>query len=103
MLESLELEPERFTVGLVTGVEQDMATIDAAIDELTPDWPLERMPRLDLALLRIGYCELDRYRNTPVAVIIDEAVELAKQYSTDSSPRFVNGVLGRLAERLRGQ
>ena len=74
--------------------------IDAAIDEQATDWRVERMPAVDRAILRLGVYEL-RYTDTPVGVILSEAVELAKQYSTAESGRFINGVLASIAEASR--
>ena len=97
----LELTPDRFTVELVNGVSEHRGELDEQIDALTPDWPLERMPKLDLAVLRLGAFELIHRSSTPVAVVIDEAVELAKRFSTEDSSSFVNGVLDRLAKGLQ--
>ena len=66
-------------------------------------WALERMPVLDLNVLRLGAFELAERPDVPVAVVIDEAVDLAKRFSTDNSGRFVNGVLSALAPELRPQ
>ncbi len=68
---------------------------------LTPETRLERMPVLDLNVLRLAAFELANRPDVPVAVVIDEAVELAKRFSTDNSGRFVNGVLAALAVELR--
>ena len=69
--------------------------VDAVLAEHSHGWALDRMPAVDLAILRVGLWEL-LYSDTPPAVIVDEAVALATTLSTDSSPRFVNGVLGTL-------
>lgn len=69
---------------------------DRAIQELTPEWSLTRQPNIDRNILRLGYWEI-KYAGVPVAVAIDEAVELAKSYSHEKSPSFVNAVLDRIA------
>ena len=76
------------------GVAEHRDRLDAAIAARATGWSLARMPVLDLSVLRLGAFELAERRDVPVAVVIDEAVELAKRFSTDNSGRFVNGVLG---------
>ena len=75
---------------------------DQLIGELAPDWPTHRQPLVDRNLLRLGYYELVS-RRSPVAVAINEAVEIAKRYGSDRSPAFINGVLDRIDKRLREQ
>ena len=77
--------------------------IDAIIAKFSEHWSLERMPVVDRALLRIGTYELGWLPEVPTAVAITEAVELAKQYSTKDSGRFVNGLLARIAEDVRAE
>ncbi|MFE2757232.1 transcription antitermination factor NusB [Actinosynnema sp. NPDC059335] len=86
-----------YTITLVEGVTAHRARIDDLISEHSEGWTLQRMPAVDRAVLRIGLYELLWAADVPDAVAIDEAVELAKGLSTDDSPRFVNGVLGRIA------
>jgi N utilization substance protein B len=86
---------------LVTGVEQNISQIDLYIIENAKGWAIDRMPALDRAILRIAIFELLYRTDTPVAVVIDEAVELAKRFSTDDSGRFVNGVLSAVARTVR--
>ncbi|MFD7654895.1 transcription antitermination factor NusB [Actinosynnema sp. NPDC059797] len=86
-----------YTVSLVEGVAAHRARIDDLISEHSEGWTLQRMPAVDRAVLRVGLYELLWAGDVPDAVAIDEAVELAKGLSTDDSPRFVNGVLGRIA------
>jgi len=93
-----------YTVTLVEGVTAHRARIDELLTEHAEGWTLQRMPAVDLAVLRLGLYELLWAQDVPDAVAIDEAVHLAKVLSTDDSPRFVNGVLGRIgmiADRLR--
>jgi transcription antitermination protein NusB len=86
-----------YTVTLVEGVVAHQDRIDELIAEYAEGWTLQRMPAVDRAVLRLGLYELFWVDDVPEAVAIDEAVELAKTLSTDDSPRFVNGVLARLA------
>jgi N utilization substance protein B len=86
-----------FTVSLVEGVTANSARIDEILTDYADGWTIERMPGVDRAILRLGVYELLwRGEDVPSAVVIDEAVELAKTLSTDESPRFVNGVLARV-------
>jgi len=89
-------------VDVVSGVSEHASLIDALIARLAPDWPLDRMPAVDRAVLRLAVYELSQRPDVPTAVILDEAVELAKRYSTEESGRFVNGVLAAAARELRG-
>ena len=75
--------------------------LDELLREYSEHWAVERMPALDRAVLRLGCFELTHERDVPTAVVISEAVELAKLYSTKDSGRFVNGLLSRIAEELR--
>ena len=95
------LEPDELTVLLVTGVSEHVEQLDAAIAARAKGWTLVRMPVLDLNVLRLGAFELAHRPDVPVAVAIDEAVELAKRFSTDDSGKFVNGVLSALVGDLR--
>jgi len=95
------LEPDDLTTALVRGVVEHRDRLDAAIGARATGWSLERMPVLDLNVLRLGAFELAERHDVPVAVVIDEAVELAKRFSTDNSGRFVNGVLSALVDDLR--
>jgi len=93
--------PDELTTVLVQGVEQHQAELDAAIAAHAKGWTLQRMPAIDRNVLRVGAFELLGRRDVPVAVVLDEAVELAKRFSTDDSGRFVNGVLAALVSVLR--
>ncbi len=90
-------------VRLVTGVLQRREELDQLISEVSDGWRVERMPVVDRAVLRLGLYELIYEPSTPVGVIVDEAVRLAKRYSTGESGGFVNGVLSTLAIRHRAQ
>jgi N utilization substance protein B len=82
------------TIRLVEGVAEHAARIDELIDRHASGWSLERLPDVDRAILRMAVFELLWADDVPDAVVIDEAVELAKALSTDDSPAYVNGVLG---------
>jgi transcription antitermination protein NusB len=86
---------------IVEGVAANASSIDEQIASHLVGWTLERMPIIDKLVLRIATFELIGRPETPTAVILNEAVELAKRFSTDESPRFVNGVLGALARDIR--
>lgn len=83
---------------LVTGVQQHQQQIDELLSSYSMGWALERMPAVDRAILRLGAYELLWGTDVPEAVAISEAVTLAGELSTDESPTFVNGLLGRLLE-----
>lgn len=91
--------PERaadFVHHLVAGVVKHQSLLDPFIQQHAPEWPLEQMAYIDRNVLRLALFEFAVDGNTPVKVAINEAVELAKLFGSDSSPRFVNGVLGAL-------
>ncbi|MCC6376751.1 MAG: transcription antitermination factor NusB [Microbacteriaceae bacterium] len=83
---------------IVEGVIEHSKEIDRTIEENAHGWTIERMPLVDLAILRIGVWELKYANGIPVAVAISEAVEAARLYSTDDSPGFINGLLAKLAQ-----
>ena len=101
VLAALPVDPDPYAVDVVTGVSENATQIDGVIARLAPDWPVDRMPVVDRAVLRLGVYELSQRPDVPTAVILDEAVELAKRYSTEESGRFVNGVLAAAARELR--
>ena len=97
ILATLVVPPDELTRVLVEGVVDNQIELDRIIGEHASGWTMDRMPALDRSILRLGAFEL-LYRNeTPVAVVLDEAVELAKTFSTDDSGRYVNGVLAAIA------
>ncbi len=91
-----------YTVVLVEGVQANRPRIDEILGDYAEGWSVSRMPDVDRAVLRLGVYELLWRDDVPDAVAIDEAVELAKTLSTDESPRFVNGVLGRVVRDRPG-
>ncbi|HWC33215.1 MAG TPA: transcription antitermination factor NusB [Mycobacteriales bacterium] len=88
---------QEYAQTLVTGVAENCARIDELLSECSDGWSVSRMPSVDRAVLRIAVYEVLWREDIPIAVAIDEAVELAKSLSTDDSPAFVNGVLSRVA------
>ena len=101
VLADLPVEPDPYAARIVRGIDDHRDEIDALIRKYSEHWSLERMPVLDRALLRIGTYELVWEPETPTAVVITEAVELAREFSTKDSGRFVNGLLARIAEDVR--
>jgi len=86
---------------LVLGVMEHRDDIDACISTHSTGWTIERMPAIDRNILRVATFELKHRSEVPTAVVLDEAVELAKRFSTDDSGRFVNGVLSAIAAEVR--
>lgn len=90
-----EIEDREFVERLVTGVSERFEELDEALQPLAPEWPLAQIARVDHAILRLSLYELLHCADTvPPKVAINEAVELAKSFGSDSSSKFVNGVLG---------
>ena len=92
--------PDAFISELVLGVQEHAAEIDERLSEHARDWTVERMPAVDRSILRLACFEILYTDGVPNAVAIDEAVEAAKELSTDESARFVNGLLGALVRSL---
>jgi N utilization substance protein B len=102
LLDELPVPPDAFAAGLVSGVGLELGRIDSLISSHSIGWVMDRMPAVDRALLRMATFELLSHPDVPTAVVISEAVDLAAQYSTDESGRFVNGVLAAIAVVVRG-
>ena len=101
VLDDLPVTPDPYVVEVVRGVETKAAEIDILIASHSIDWAVERMPAVDRALLRMATFELLVRPDVPTGAVISEAVELAKQYSTEESGRFVNGLLAAIAAAVR--
>jgi transcription antitermination protein NusB len=101
LLVELQVRPEQYATELIRGVVERAAEIDALIVAHSKEWALDRMPVVDRQLLRMATFELVARPDVPTAVVLDEAVELAKSYSTENSGRFVNGVLAAIALNVR--
>jgi N utilization substance protein B len=91
-----------FARTLVQGILDHRAGLDALIQENAPEWPLDQVAVIDRNILRMAVFEFSIEGNTPVKVAINEAVELAKLFGSDSSGRFVNGVLGAIVSKGTG-
>jgi N utilization substance protein B len=89
-----------FALELVHQVDRDCASLDEVIGELAKNWRISRMAAVDRNILRLATCEL-KHSDIPIAVILDEAVELARDFGNDSSPSFVNGILDAVAKVVR--
>lgn len=96
---SFDLPLQNFVRQIVFGVYPIIDILDSFIAEHAPEWPLTQVAIIDRNILRIALWEFAVYKQTPLKVVINEAIELAKHYGTDSSPRFVNGVLGSLSAK----
>jgi N utilization substance protein B len=94
----LSEENAAFARGLVSGVLKNKKKIDQHIKSFAPAWPVEQISIVDRNILRLAIFEVLLDNSVPVKVAINEAVELAKMFGSDSSPRFVNGVLGSVSE-----
>jgi N utilization substance protein B len=101
VLETQASDSDGYVADLAVCLTDRLDDIDRLLRDFAKGWDLERMPATDRAVLRIAVCELLGRDDVPTAVVISEAVELAKRYSTDDSSRFVNGVLSAIAERVR--
>lgn len=98
LVHDLEADHYVFTGELVRGVRTELETLDRVAAGLSRDWPLKRMPAIDRNIIRMGLYEIKFCPDVPFNVAINEAIELAKVYGTDDSPRFINGILGRYVE-----
>lgn len=103
MLDELPVAPDPFVSDVVAGVGARAAEIDALVAAFSIDWSVDRMPAIDRALLRMATYELLGRPDVPTGVVISEAVDLAREYSTEESSRFVNGVLASVAVAVRGE
>lgn len=84
----------KFATELVTGVKENQESIDETIAKTAPAWPLEQMAAVDRNILRLAIYEILIDNKVPMRAAINEAIELAKQFGGDTSPKFINGVLG---------
>lgn len=88
------LDDKSFVESLVKGVSKATAKLDAVIQPIAPEWPIDQIARVDRTILRMAVYELTETTDVPPKVVINEAVELAKAFGSDNSSKFVNGVLG---------
>lgn len=96
-------ETSAFAQRLIMGVIDHEAEVDAFIHRYAPEWPLSQIAIIDRNILRIALYELAVERIIPIKVAINEAVELAKTYGAESTPRFINGVLGSVASQMQNE
>jgi N utilization substance protein B len=87
-----------FARQIIFGILPVASTLDQLIAKYAPEWPYEQLAPIDRSILRMALWEFAVFRETPLKVAINEAVELAKDYGSESAPRFINGVLGALAD-----
>ena len=97
--EAVEDVDRAFILNIVEGVRANQEEIDKIVGEYAKGWHTDRMSKVDLAILRVAIFELCFGKETPVGVAINEAVELAKKFSSDEAPAFINGILGKVAQR----
>lgn len=100
MLGCQEGNPE-LTKKIVEGVRAHRKELDSIVEECAPEWPLDKISKVDLVILRIAIYEILYSHVVPTKVAIDEAIELAKEFGNDTSSKFVNGVLGTVVERKK--
>lgn len=100
VLNELNVRPDPYTVQILMSADSNQARANELISQFSIDWPLERIAMVDRLVMTLAIGEMLMDGAPPKAVILDEAVELAKVYSTDSSPSFVNGVLSSIAENI---
>ena len=100
VLNQLGIRPDEYTVAILLSAEQNQEKANELISEFAVDWTLDRIAIVDRLVMTMAVGEMLMENAPPKAVVLDEAVELAKVYSTDGSPSFVNGVLSSIAEKL---
>jgi len=89
-----------FAIQIIQGVIKYRSDLDNLIAQYAPDWPLDQVASIDRNILRIALWEMALQTETPIKVLINEAVELSKMFGSESTPRFVNGVMGSLADQV---
>lgn len=81
-------------------IKEHLTFIDQKIQAAAPEWPIEKISKIDLSILRLSTYELAVLKKEPPKVVIDEAIELAKEFGNENSPKFINGVLGTILNTL---
>lgn len=97
---NLDADDQQYIGDITEGVKRAQADLDARIGSFSRDWPVSRMARVDLAILRLAVYEMLHRDDVPTAVTINEAVELSRRFSTDDSGSFINGILGNFCRSL---
>ena len=95
-----EIIDRKYLNEMVKNVELNKSTIDELISKYAKNWTINRMAKVDLAILRLAVCEILYVPNIPTKVSINEAIELAKLYCDDKSPKFINGILGSVVNEI---
>ena len=96
------VDDKAFIERLVRGVAKNEAVLDAELQPVAPEWPIDQIARMDRVILRMGLYELKHEKDVPAKVVINEAVELAKAFGSENSSKFINGVLGTLLRQITG-
>ena len=96
------LDDVEFIKQLTLGVTKQADALDAQLQPVAPEWPIDQIARMDRLVLRIGLYELENEADVPPKVVINESVELAKAFGGDNSSKFINGVLGTLLRQKEG-
>lgn len=91
--EKFKPETEEYALKLVAATLENIEAIDKKIGERSKGWPVKRMGAVDRNIIRLAVCELDYIKENPFAVVVDEAVELAKKYGGEDAKKFINGIL----------
>jgi N utilization substance protein B len=102
IIAELNVRPDNYVIALLASAEQHQSRANELMSEFSIDWPLERIALIDRLIMTLAIGEMLMENAPPVAVILDEAVEMAKVFSTDGSSSFVNGVLSSVAQRVLG-
>lgn len=102
IVSELNVRPDNYVLALLNSAEQHQARAEELISEFSIDWPLDRIALIDRLIMTLAIGEMLMENAPPIAVILDEAVEMAKVFSTDGSSSFVNGVLSSVAQRVLG-
>lgn len=97
------VDDKDFIVELVQGVAAKEQELDAELQPIAPEWPIDQIARMDRVILRMGLYELKYGKDVPPKVVINEAVELAKAFGSENSSKFVNGVLGTALRNISGE
>jgi len=97
------VDDKEFIIQLVRGVAESEKELDAELQPVAPEWPIDQIARMDRVVLRMGLYELKASKDVPPKVVINEAVELAKAFGSENSSKFVNGVLGTVLRNISGE
>lgn len=97
---SLSFDKDKKIPESINSIIEKREDIDKLIVAAAPEWPIEKLNKVDLAILRLSIFELNYLKESPQKVIIDEAIELAKSFGTEKTPKFINGVLGSIIKTI---